>query len=113
MRTLPRRGAQLMFFFLLAPCLWGQQACPQPPALDRVIGKNIFSDRQEVDLGDAMAENLAREFALIDDPVLTVRLRELGTRLSMHLPPNQLQFLFFLIDLPEVNAFSLPGGRIY
>ena len=66
-----------MFFLLLATGTWAQQTCPQPPALDRVIGKNIFSDQQEVDLGDAMAENLTREFALIDDPGLTARRREL------------------------------------
>jgi len=90
-----------------------QQDCPQPPALERISGRNIFTDRQEVDLGDAMAESLARQFVLIDDPALTARLGELGRRLAGYLPPNQLQFRFFLIDLPEVNAFSLPGGRIY
>ena len=109
----PRLGVRLTFLCLLVTCVRAQQACPQPPALDRVTGKNIFNDRQEVDLGDAMAENLSRDFALIDDPALTARLAELGTRLAMHLPPNQMQFRFFLIDLPEINAFSLPGGRIY
>jgi Peptidase family M48 len=113
MRILPRLGAQLTFSCLFATGVWAQQACPQPPAIDRVLGKNIFSDEQEVYLGDAMAENLARDFAPIDDPSLTARLEELGSRLAEHLPPNQLQFRFFLIDLPEVNAFSLPGGRIY
>src|SRR5215831_11712614 len=113
MRFLPRLGAQLTFSYLLATCVWAQPACPQPPALDRANGKNIFSDEQEVDLGDAMADDLAREFSLIDDPPLTAHLSELGARLAEHLPPHQLRFRFFLIDLPEVNAFSLSGGRIY
>ena len=90
-----------------------QQACPQPPALERVAGKTIFTDQQEIDLGDAMGDSLAREFVLIDDPVLTAHLEELGARLARYLPPNNLRFRFFLIDLPEVNAFSLSGGRIY
>src|ERR1700758_5126078 len=90
-----------------------QQACPQPPALERVAGKTIFTDQQEIDLGDAMGDSLAREFVLIDDPVVTAHMEEIGARLARYLPPNNLRFRFFLIDLPEVNAFSLPGGRIY
>jgi len=29
------------------------------------------------------------------------------------LPPTNLKFRFFIVDLPEANAFVLPGGRIY
>ena len=90
-----------------------QQPCPQPPALERVSGKNIFNEQQEIDLGDAMGENLAREFVLIDDPALSAHLEDLGRRLTRYLPPNNLRFRFFLLDLPEVNAFSIAGGRIY
>src|SRR5215470_5184285 len=100
-------------FSLLAVAGMAQQVCPQPPALERVTGKNIFSEQQEIDLGDAMGENLAREFVLIDDPALTAHLEELGSRLIRYLPPNNLKFRFFLVDLPEVNAFSIAGGRIY
>lgn len=89
------------------------QVCPQPPALERVSGKNIFNEQQEIDLGDVSADALAHEFALIDDPTLTPHLEELGGRLAQFLPPNHLKFRFYLIDLPEVNAFSLAGGRIY
>ena len=78
-----------------------------------MTGKNIFTDEQEIDLGAAMADSLAREFAGIDEPTLTAHLEELGARLAGYLPPNNLRFRFYLIELPEVNAFSLAGGRIY
>ena len=113
MKFLPRLGAVLVVLWLFAAAAWAQQICPQPPALDRVNGKNIFTDRQEIDLGDAMADDLGRDFALIDDPALTAHLEELGDRLAQYLPPNHLRFRFYLIELPEVNAFSLSGGRIY
>jgi WD40 repeat protein len=106
-------AALIAGFLLTAGNSSAQQACPQPPALERVAGKTIFTDQQEIDLGDAMCDRLAREFVLIDDPVLTTHLEELGARLARYLPPNNLRFRFFLIDLPEVNAFSLSGGRIY
>jgi len=113
MKCLPRLGAALAFFWYFTAAVFAQQSCPQAPALDRVTGKNIFSDQQEIDLGDAMAAHLAREFALIDDPVLTAHLEELGARLARYLPANNLRFRFDLIELPGVNAFSLSGGRIY
>jgi hypothetical protein len=107
------------FALLLALASWSalllpaQQSCPQPPALQKITGKNIFTDQQEIDLGDAMGESFAREFPLIDDPALTSHLEALGARLANFLPPNNLRFRFFLIDTPEVNAYSLSGGRIY
>jgi WD40 repeat protein len=106
-------GPLIALLFLIAEPSSAQQACPQPPALERVAGKTIFTDQQEIDLGDAMGDSLAREFVLVDDPALTAHLEELGARLARYLPPNNLRFRFFLIDLPEVNAFSLAGGRIY
>jgi WD40 repeat protein len=102
-----------VLLLLIAGSSTAQQGCPQPPALERVTGKTIFTDQQEVDLGDAMGDSLAREFVPIDDPALTAHLQDLGVRLARYLPPNNLRFRFFLIDLPEVNAFSLSGGRIY
>ncbi len=100
-------------FFLALSAAAMAQVCPQPPVLERATGKNIFSDQQEIDLGDVSGESLAHEFTLIDDPALTAHLEELGARLARYLPPNQLRFRFFLVDLSEVNAFSLAGGRIY
>ena len=113
MRLFLRPVPLIALFFLITGASSAQQACPQPPALERVTGKTIFTDQQEIDLGDAMSDSLAREFVLIDDPALTTHLEELGARLARFLPPNNLRFRFFLIDLPEVNAFSLSGGRIY
>jgi hypothetical protein len=91
-----------------------QQNCPMPPAIQPVPHEqNIFSDQQEVDLGDAMAENLARRIKVIDDDNLNAYLRAIGERLVQHLPPTQLRFRFYLVELSEVNAFSIAGGRVY
>jgi WD40 repeat protein len=94
--------------------LWSQTNCPLPPAIQPIPHElNIFSDEQEVDLGDAMAESFARHIRIIDDDKLSAYLRTLGDRLVQHLPPNQMKFRFYLVELPEVNAFSIAGGRVY
>lgn len=91
-----------------------QQNCPLPPSLQSVLpAENIFSDQQEVDLGDAMSEAVALHVNIIQNDELSAHLREVGNRLVQYLPPTKLNFRFYLIDLPQVNAFSIAGGRVY
>ena len=73
----------------------------------------MFSDQQEIDLGDAMAEAVALRINIIQNDELTAHVREVGNRLIQYLPSTKLNFRFYLIDLPEVNAFSIAGGRVY
>lgn len=85
-----------------------------PPALAASSKEpNIFTAEQESDLGDAIAEHVQRNYTLIEDEQVTGRLRAIGAALVKQIPPTDLRFQFFLIDLPDVNAFAMPGGRIY
>ena len=106
----------LLFLVLLAlgaPKSVGQN-CPSPPVLQPLPrGLDIFSDEQEADLGDAQAEQIAPRLRIIENDALTDYLRVLGNRLVQQLPPTKLNFRFFLVDLPEPNAFSIAGGRVY
>lgn len=107
------------FLLLLLLCglvtspLQAQQNC-QPPALPvPITGENIFNEQQEMDLGDAVAEHLQRNYQIIVDEEVTKYLRGIGERIIKNLPPTNLRFQFFLFDINDVNAFTLPGGRIY
>jgi len=76
-------------------------------------GPNIFTEEQEAFLGDAMAERIQKDYRLVEDEEVTGFLSRIGQRLLEHLPLKQTRLRFFVADLPEVNAFVLPGGRIY
>jgi hypothetical protein len=110
--------AALIFFFAavigLSAIAANAQNCPLPPVLQPLQpGIDIFNDQQEADLGDAMAEQVAPQLRIIENDALLGYLRSLGNRLVLHLPPTKLNFRFYLIDLPEPNAFSVAGGRVY
>ncbi len=90
-----------------------QQNCAPPVALPVSTEPNIFTEEQEVYLGDAVAEHIQRNYHVIEDPDVTLYLTHIGERLTKYLPLNQLRFQFFLVDMPDANAFVLPGGRIY
>ena len=66
-----------------------------------------------MDLGDVEAERIERSVPVIQDDELAAYLNKIAKRIVDQLPPTQLQIRVMLIDLPIVNAFSLPGGRIY
>ncbi|HEU4593918.1 MAG TPA: M48 family metalloprotease [Pyrinomonadaceae bacterium] len=86
----------------------------QPPAVTVATqGQNIFTPRQEMDLGDAIAEQVQRNYRVIEDDEMTGYLRRVGASLAGQLPESEMRYQFFLVDLPDANAFALPGGRIY
>jgi hypothetical protein len=74
---------------------------------------NMFTSRQEEDLGDAIAEQMQRNYLVIDDDDVTAYLRHVGGRLLAQAPTSDFGVQFYLFDLPIANALTLPGGRIY
>ena len=99
---------------LLGTAVWAQTNCPLPPAIQAIPpSANIFSETQESDLGDVVAERLATDITLVSDDSLNTHLREVGRRVVRYLPSTQFRYQFVLIEFPEANAFSLPGGRVY
>jgi WD40 repeat protein len=90
-----------------------QKTCAPPVALPTATEPNIFTDEKEVFLGDAIAEHIQKHYRIIEDQTVTQYLTQIGERLTRNLPLTKLRFQFFLVDLPDANAFVLPGGRIY
>src|SRR5688572_6933865 len=80
----------------------------KPPAVNVSRDASMFSETQEVDLGDAIAEQLVRDVQIIDDDAVAAHLRAIGDRLVRNLPPSSLRFEFFLIEIADVTAFVLP-----
>jgi WD40 repeat protein len=89
-----------------------QNGCPplQAPPPDPGI---ILSPRQEVEFGEIYAEQINSEYQVIEDESLTGYLTRVGTRVAAQLPDSGLHYRFFLYDNPEVQAFGIPGGRVY
>lgn len=91
----------------------GQSPCTAPPlVLPPAGGPVALSEQQEVDLGDAIAEHMQRGFPVVDDQT-NEYLQQIGDRILKQLPATTLRFRFQLVNIPDVNAFALPGGRVY
>jgi len=60
-----------------------------------------------------MADYIEREYHPIKNPEENAYLNTIGGRLLAVLPPTKIQFHFLLVESPQVDGFSLAGGRVY
>jgi WD40 repeat protein len=86
--------------------------CSLPLPGAGTVAANIFNDRQEQDLGDALAEYSESNMRLAA-PGADDQLTQIGERLLATLPPTHIHYRFRVYDSGEVNGFSLAGGRVY
>ena|SRR3990170_4787810 len=71
------------------------------------------SEDQEVALGRQNAEQINSQLPIVTDPVVSAYVHELGTRIARTTSRGDLDWHFYVINTPQVNAFALPGGYIY
>jgi peptidase M48-like protein len=104
---------RIALLFFLAVAVRAQSSCPplQIPAPDPA--KLLFSPQQEMALGEIIRQQLESDFLVIDEAQVTAYLKRLGERVAAHLPDTGLRYEFLLYDQPEIQAFSMPGGRVY
>jgi len=88
------------------------QDCAPPAIVANAKSSNLFSPEQEKIFGELVIQGMAAEIRFIRDEKLAAYVKEIGDRLAKHLPPTGFKFQFYLVDMPEANAFSVPGGYV-
>lgn len=72
-----------------------------------------FSPQVERKYGDSIMREIRRDPAYIDDPEITEYVRQVGYKLAAATPDAAgIDFDFFAVSEPTINAFALPGGYI-
>jgi predicted Zn-dependent protease len=86
--------------------------CPVNPA----TGERQFitiSERQEIEMGLEVAQQVEAIYGLYDDPDLQTYVNDIGQKLAAQSEKPDLPWNFRVVDDPIVNAFALPGGQIF
>lgn len=104
---------RIVFLFSCAASAHAQSNCPSLQAPIPDPAKLLFTPQQEMELGEIIRQQLESDFLVIDEDPVTVYLKHIGDRVASHLPDTGVHYEFLLYDRPEVQAFSMPGGRIY
>jgi predicted Zn-dependent protease len=99
----------LAFFFLPPGLAWSVEPLEFKP------GFNLFSVRQEMQLGKESAEKIDKAYSLVTNPQVLRYINELGRRLASLAPNNNSEYAwtFKVINSSDINAFALPGGYVY
>lgn len=74
---------------------------------------NIFTDQEEIQLGENFSKEIEKELKIYQDPVVTTYVVELGQRLARHSRRKDIPYYIQVVDTEVVNAFALPGGYLY
>ncbi|MFT7413759.1 MAG: putative Zn-dependent protease [Methylophagaceae bacterium] len=72
----------------------------------------LISPQQEYQIGQSFFWRLQQSVDLIDDPEVNSYLQSLGYRLAANSDAPSLNFTFFMVPDPSINAFAAPGGFI-
>lgn len=103
----------LLSFIVLLAVAVPLQACSTNPATGKQQFTALMSPQQENQVGAEEHENVVKQFGLYDDPKLTQYVRNIGAKVTKNTERPDVQYKFYVIDSPIVNAFALPGGYIY
>ena len=88
----PRAGAALTAALLLGGCV---------------------NETREVAIGNQIASQINAQVPLVQDVPLNLYINDLGRMLAHHSERPDLDYYFYIVDSPALNAFALPGGHIY
>ena len=76
-------------------------------------GWNLFSTQDDVKLGVQYSEEAEQQLPMLRDQKVNEYLTELGKRLVQVAPGEKYPYEFKCVNVADVNAFALPGGRVY
>jgi predicted Zn-dependent protease len=71
------------------------------------------SQEQEIQMGAQYAQQINQQLPIVRDPELNRYINVLGDSIARVTSRADLEWRFFIVDSPEVNAFAVPGGFIY
>jgi predicted Zn-dependent protease len=66
-----------------------------------------------IQIGASEHQKIVKQYGLVDDPKLKAYVEEAGRKVTIDTERPDVEYKFFILDSPVVNAFALPGGYIY
>ena len=100
----------LLFLVTLALPVTG---CSTNPATGRTQFAALMSPQQEQQVGAQEHPNIIAEFGEYNHAAVQSYVRQVGARVTQNTERPDVDYKFYVLDSPIVNAFALPGGYIY
>lgn len=88
------------------------QAC----AVNPVTGRRelmFYSEQDEIAMGKQTHAQIVQQYGLYESREVNAYIGRVGGALTGHTHRPHLEYHFYVLDSPVVNAFAVPGGYIY
>lgn len=72
----------------------------------------ILNNTEEAQIGRAIMRDIRNSGMVVEDPLVTEYLNDIGSRIAAQTNEGQHSFTFFAVQDERINAFALPGGYI-
>ena len=69
--------------------------------------------QQEQEMGDKIVQEIRKSMPLVQEPSANEYINRIGNRVLKTMEAQPFNFQFFILNIPEINAFSVPGGKIF
>ena len=77
---------------------------PQTPAM---------TIQQERELGEKVLQEVKRRWPMVQEPSVNEYVTRIGKRILQSVEAQPFEYQFYVINIPEVNAFAVPGGKVF
>lgn len=64
-------------------------------------------------LGAQISDQIRRELPMVDDPEVLAYVDEIGQDVAQYMGREEFEYEFFVVDDDNLNAFALPGGKVF
>lgn len=99
-----------LFCFLTTPAYARVGASELPEISDS--SATMLTQEDELMIDREMMNQLINSGAMLNDPIVSTYIQELGQSIGSLAATRENQFQFFVLKDPNVNAFAMPGGHI-
>ncbi len=112
----------LLLFGLVGSTVWGgDRTRPTEPNPydkfrrldDRTRSRGAMSLRDELAFAEMAHQEIAKQYRLVNDPVIVAYVNRVGQRVAEVSGRPNLPYQFYVVDNDQINAFTPGGGRIY
>jgi predicted Zn-dependent protease len=73
----------------------------------------LMSENTEIEKGRELHQEMLQQNQIYEDPELQAYVEKVGKKMAAISHRPELEYVFTIIDSPDINAFALPGGFVY
>ncbi len=77
------------------------------------LDSTIMLLRGEEAVGESVAKQAKKQLDVVEDKQISAYVNEIGQKLAKTAGRNEFEYEFFVIPYEDLNAFALPGGKIF